>query len=281
MLGEWGTGKSSVIELVCRNLEQIEALRFISENENAELYEINNDNIEIYASLYDDVSHLLIEKVIGGSSPSLWERSNQSAAFNTILRDTDKSEQASQYWSLLCALKPHRRTQIVKFNPWLLSGPEELSTALLSEIARSLNETNDGEIKREFAGLITRLAELGPLAGAGLNMISGGAGGAVVSASVAAAGKFAKTMVSGPTLDQLRLRLRHKLRYNFQNRILVIIDDLDRLTPKESLTMVSLVKSLGDLPNVIYLLAYDHQNLVNKLGHNDGIDGDEFLEKII
>jgi predicted KAP-like P-loop ATPase len=45
--------------------------------------------------------------------------------------------------------------------------------------------------------------------------------------------------------------------------------------------MVSLVKSLGDLPNVIYLLSFDRTNLAKLLSEGTKLDGTEFLEKIV
>ena len=45
--------------------------------------------------------------------------------------------------------------------------------------------------------------------------------------------------------------------------------------------MVSLVKSVGDLPNVVYLLSYHDVKLEELIGTAINIDGHEFLEKII
>jgi predicted KAP-like P-loop ATPase len=42
-----------------------------------------------------------------------------------------------------------------------------------------------------------------------------------------------------------------------QKRFLIVIDDIDRLSPEEALLIFRLVKSVGRLPNVIYLLVYD------------------------
>jgi hypothetical protein len=39
-------------------------------------------------------------------------------------------------------------------------------------------------------------------------------------------------------------------------RFLIIIDDIDRLNPDEALAIFRLVKSVGRLPNVMYLLVF-------------------------
>ncbi|SEN60734.1 KAP family P-loop domain-containing protein [Bradyrhizobium sp. OK095] len=51
--------------------------------------------------------------------------------------------------------------------------------------------------------------------------------------------------------------------------------------PSEAVEMVSLVKSLGDLPNVIYLLSYDENNLARLIKEGIKLDGREFLSKIV
>ncbi len=65
-------------------------------------------------------------------------------------------------------------------------------------------------------------------------------------------------------------------------RFLVVLDDLDRLEPSELAEVIRLVKSVGDLPNTVYLLCYDRavvaKALETALRVNDGF---EYLEKII
>jgi len=64
-------------------------------------------------------------------------------------------------------------------------------------------------------------------------------------------------------------------------RIVVIIDDLDRLLPSEMRAMFSLVKSLGDLPGVFYVLSYDHIAVSRALKEGPEPIEPEFLEKIV
>ena len=44
---------------------------------------------------------------------------------------------------------------------------------------------------------------------------------------------------------------------NLDRRVLVIVDDLDRIEPEQIRDVVRLIKLVGDFPNVTYLLAYD------------------------
>lgn len=88
-------------------------------------------------------------------------------------------------------------------------------------------------------------------------------------------------MTEGPTLDEVRERLRAALANLKGQKLVVVIDDLDRLTPSETVEMVSLVKNLGDLPNVVYILSYDEVKLSNLINRSLKINGIIFLEKII
>lgn len=59
------------------------------------------------------------------------------------------------------------------------------------------------------------------------------------------------------------------------------IDDIDRLTPNEALLVFRLVKSVGRLPNVMYLLVFDRELAEKAVAEMYPSEGPHFLEKII
>lgn len=68
--------------------------------------------------------------------------------------------------------------------------------------------------------------------------------------------------------------------------MLVVMDDLDRLSPEELLVVFKLVRLVGHLPNIYYLISFDEQTLLDVLQRSDLVrDSDhrarEVLEKII
>jgi KAP family P-loop domain len=63
-------------------------------------------------------------------------------------------------------------------------------------------------------------------------------------------------------------------------RVLVIVDDLDRIEPEQIRDVVRLIKLVGDFPNATYLLAYDSDKVARALGE-DAATGREYLEKIV
>lgn len=65
-------------------------------------------------------------------------------------------------------------------------------------------------------------------------------------------------------------------------RVLVTIDDLDRLEPNEILEVIRLVKAVADFPATFYLLAYDRNIVADAVQNSVKIkDGYSYLEKII
>jgi len=78
--------------------------------------------------------------------------------------------------------------------------------------------------------------------------------------------------------------LEKKLRESLgkaKRRILIVVDDIDRLTPEEIRLLFKAIKAHTDFPNVIYLLALDRKVAVKALGEQKGISGEKFLDKII
>jgi predicted KAP-like P-loop ATPase len=67
-----------------------------------------------------------------------------------------------------------------------------------------------------------------------------------------------------------------------QRRILIVIDDIDRLNPEEIRLLFRVVKAVADFPNVTYLLAFDQEAVSKALtGETQIISGQSYLEKII
>ncbi len=66
-----------------------------------------------------------------------------------------------------------------------------------------------------------------------------------------------------------------------ENKVIIIIDDIDRLNSIEIRQVFQLVKSLADFKNTIYLLAFDKQVAIDALAEVQKAPGQLYLEKII
>jgi predicted KAP-like P-loop ATPase len=283
VLGEWGSGKSSVVELALRFLTHLEMERashtILLGDSNPVQQSL--DQLEELATTFDKIR----DRVTAYDSLNLnfpaAQRNYRLNLFQSWLRSDSDALNADRYWRLQQKIDERRRTIQVRFSPWLIAGRAELASALLSELGRALGDKLGTDVKKAFASILKRLAEFAPIAGAGLDLATGHGVGKLLTAGASWSASLAGSMVSGPTLDDLRENLKAALRALQNQRILVIVDDLDRLTPSEAVEMASLIKSLGDLPNVIYLLSYDESNLARLIQEGAKVEGRDFLRKIV
>ena len=82
------------------------------------------------------------------------------------------------------------------------------------------------------------------------------------------------------SIEKLFKDLCEKLK-NSNKRYLIVIDDLDRLSSKEILAVFRILRSIGQLPNVVYLLAFERGLVEQAIELEYPSDGGRFLEKII
>ena len=283
VLGGWGSGKSSVIELTIRYLRHLEMERASTSPsfDNRDAQDCTVAGLEAMSEVYETVSDQVAVLDNLNLNLNYWQRAQRIDDFRRWLDSEADAQLADHYWRLKYIIDNSPRTIVVRFSPWLIAARTEIARALFSELARSLGEKLGDEVRQAFAALLQRLSELAPFAGAAVDLATGFGVGKLVSAGGSWAGKIGAAQSAGPTLDEIRTKLKSILSGLEGRQILIVIDDLDRLTPPEALEMVSLIKSLGDLPNVIYLLGYDDA-ILSKLIHKAlRIDGRDFLEKIV
>jgi hypothetical protein len=284
LLGEWGSGKTSVINLVCRyllHLEMERASRFPLGFETV----ANPKTLDELEEMADTLETAELRVAYLFAVNKHIARAERDARWHELRRwlpDDRTTDLADRYWRLRDRVETHRHTVIVRFSPWLISGRAELTSALLSDLARALGARLGEDIRQAFGKILKRLMEFAPIAGAGLDIAAHGIGaGGLLRAGGDWSQKIAAKMISGPSLDDLKQEISQLLSRLNAQQILVVIDDLDRLTPAEALEMVSVVKSLADLPNVIYLLAYEEKRLCQLIAEATKTDGRSFLEKIV
>lgn len=190
--------------------------------------------------------------------------SGKSSACNLILHYLRKDTSA-------------RHVVPISFNPWWFSSAESLTYSFFHELGASIGQTVSGNINEIFDSIAQTVSPAGPLLGSIATIVGGPALGGAVGAGVS----YAKHLVRKPgTLDQQHARLSDALRGQ-DKRFLVVIDDIDRLGTDDALQMFRLVKSVGKLPNVIYLLAFDRLLAERMVAERFPSEGPSYLEKII
>lgn len=157
------------------------------------------------------------------------------------------------------------------YSPWATSSGTDLLRSFLTTLVATFSPSSSSYDRtrsaiRRYAGMLTPGLATIPVVGAGI---------AGVADRVVAEATAERTW--DQVFEQTALTLRGDPR-----RILVVIDDLDRLDGDELMTLLKAVRLLGRLPNVHYLLAFDRETVRDHLGGAaaSGV-GSRFLEKIV
>ena len=168
---------------------------------------------------------------------------------------------------------------IIKFNPWNFSEQNQLITqyfSILSGILKRKDNSEEliyiGEKLEEYSNIFEPLSIV-PVVGQFTFIAK--IGMRLFGNSLKLKGKDKKR-----SLDEIRIEINNLLK-KIDNKIIVIIDDIDRLTPYEIRQIFQLVKKIADFPNIIYLLAFDKKVVLNALQEVHKGFENEYLEKII
>lgn len=159
---------------------------------------------------------------------------------------------------------------IIDFNPWWFNGRDQLASQLLAQFSSRLsNESTQlltiGSLIAEYSSALSQAVALST----GIPWID------------MPVNFFLKLLKRKPKeVPQTKAAVAKSLA-NLKRRILVVIDDLDRLTPDEIRELFKVVKALADFPNVIYLLSFDQDVVADALLQSLGVDGSAYLEKIV
>ncbi len=169
------------------------------------------------------------------------------------------------------------KISIVDFKCWWFRGEEALILAFLQELDRALQDGLGKKAKKYIPRIGKSLLQGGAIVEPAINLLTAGVGGSLVKGSM----DFAKRYFSEKqSIDDLFNQLSKALEKS-KKRYLIIIDDIDRLDPSEAIMVFRLIKSVGRLPNVMYLLVYDRQLAEKAVSEKYPSEGPHFLEKII
>ena len=177
---------------------------------------------------------------------------------------------------------------VIRFEPWIISGHQDVTSAFMKVLAEHL-PNDKGVFWRRWgkrglraakfgtSEVIDAIGKIGVIADHSGGVASAAAGGLAKKAIDAAASRWLKEPSLQASYDTLVKRLK-----GLGRRYVVIVDDIERLTAEEIRELMKMVKTLGKLPNVIYLLSYDRNVVWKALA---AIDPDPragaFAEKIV
>ncbi|MFD9590133.1 P-loop NTPase fold protein [Streptomyces sp. NPDC059980] len=163
---------------------------------------------------------------------------------------------------------------VAELNPWMYSDLESLTLALFSEIRAALPDDGQwSELRRKVGAFGQAVSPLGKLTG-------------LLGLDSSELIKIVAERVAGDTSASAAKRTAETALRQAGLPVLVVMDDLDRLAPEELLVVFKLIRLVGHLPNVYYLISFDEQTLLDVLQRTDLVGSNdqraqEFLEKLI
>jgi predicted KAP-like P-loop ATPase len=160
---------------------------------------------------------------------------------------------------------------VLDFNPWMFSGAEQLVESFFVEVSAQLKlRSGLAEVGKDLEDYGETFSGMGwlPLVGPWIER------GRAATNILAKILQHRKEGIGGR-----RAKIEQALAA-LDKPIVVVIDDIDRLTTSEIRDIFKLVRLTANFPNVIYIVAFDRVRVEEALAEQ-GIPGRDYLEKIL
>lgn len=161
---------------------------------------------------------------------------------------------------------------VLEFDPWHFSGTGQLLNRFFENISKKIGNLNRSE------EISRNLATYGGLIGIGLTVLPETP---VILALSKLVSYLFQRKCQSETIEKTRREIARELSKR-KSPIVIMIDDLDRLTGEEVLEVFKLVRLVGRFPNLVYIIACDREQIEKALaGNQDDHSGRQYMEKII
>jgi predicted KAP-like P-loop ATPase len=170
--------------------------------------------------------------------------------------------------------RPHMEmgaVAVLDFNPWMFSGAEQLVEAFFVELAAQIKlRPALVEVGKDLENYGETFSGMGwvPLVGPWIE------GGRAATKLLAKILQRRKEGIRG------RREKVEKALAALDKPLVVVLDDIDRLTTSEIRDIFKLVRLTANFPSVIYIVAFDRVRVEEALAEH-GIPGRDYLEKIL
>jgi hypothetical protein len=185
-------------------------------------------------------------------------------------------------------LKVMEHVVVATFNPWLFKGRDELVQAYFNSLREALGQSSSEKV-RNLRGQLERykasIEFVGTTSAAIIDILTGSGAATVFWKKWLVKGVGMLIKPKDLTAMQERKSLENRLT-EVNVAVVVLIDELDRVEDDEVRAVAQLVKAVGDIKGISYLVAYDPDRVTQALGRGSSPEerrktGESYLEKII
>ncbi|GFM83880.1 NTPase [Pseudomonas cichorii] len=177
---------------------------------------------------------------------------------------------------------------VTTLNPWLFKGRDELVRAYFDSLRGALGESKSEKVRTLQTHLERYKASIEFVGTTTVGIIDALIGGGAVT------GFWKRWLIKfvGAVLKPKNLTAIHE-RKSLEAKlaeakvaVVVLIDELDRVEDEEVRAVAQLVKAVGDIKGISYLVAYDPERVTQALGRGETFEerratGESYLEKIV
>lgn len=157
---------------------------------------------------------------------------------------------------------------IIDFNPWIYTSQNDISVQFLELLSYHLSS----RLKKWYNRNKRKISKM-------TDCVAKVDSDPSTSKLISSFSRLITDDESGIPLNDLKKSISSRMSER-KEKIVVFIDDLDRLDKKEICTVMKLVRSVADFPNIIYVLCFDSEIVEDALD-TDFYDGHQYLQKII
>lgn len=195
---------------------------------------------------------VLLDKIISTFNSSKGSRS----AF-TILINEKYGFGKTSFLEMLKESATEAGVEYINYRPWLSDNSSGLTRSFFNMLGENI--TQDDRILRKLIELYSnKIAE--PISSSIISYVQ----------------DFAKKPQK--SLEVLRENIITQLKHR-KAPYIIAIDDVDRLSFDELITLLRLIRNTADFPNIYYVIAADHSSICNTLKTNGIQFPDEYLKK--
>ena len=167
---------------------------------------------------------------------------------------------------------------IINFRPWYFSGQDHLLEQFFNQLASQIQGRlakaggSVSEIGKQIGNALTRFSKvlrpakyLAPVVGIPSELVDKALDTASEFGDSLTASDGEEIFDPNAVKEDIAVKLRV-----LNRKVIIVIDDIDRLTKSEIRQIFQLVKALADFPNTVYLLSFDKDIVCEIFGQRSG-----------